>query len=361
MRDLVNARQARAVGRVDGRGITVAVLDSGCFADHNAFRSSIVGGSRVLPGHNCTGVGNASNSTDVTGHGTAVAGIVAGRGIAPVIAPEANILPLKVIPEQGELRLDFIFDALSWLLDEGRNRGASVVCLSQGDAGNYRSVEQALAAGGPIRQQISEKIRELRTLHVPTVCAAGNSYYNGPPPGAASPSGRSEIGMCFPAILPECVSVGAVFTDSSMRNHTFVEYGNARVVESDSDRVTPFSQRLPKSSNSSCFTRLFAPGAPIVSVGHASRTQEGEAGWGTSLAAPVVAGVIALLQERFKRDHNGRLPSCDELERCLLEGGKRIVDVAAGRDNVEHTGAEFVLVDALGAMEKMMAGPPLTS
>src|SRR4051794_2544786 len=90
-KDGVNAAQVRQTG-VTGAGITVAVLDSGCLSTHPAFEG------RVLPGVNFVGPANDTSDMSAIGHGTAIAGVIAGAANAPfVIAPGARILPLKVI------------------------------------------------------------------------------------------------------------------------------------------------------------------------------------------------------------------------------------------------------------------------
>jgi subtilisin family serine protease len=350
--DVINAKQARLLGNVTGDGMVVAVLDSGCRASHRAFATSSEDASgRVLPGRNFTGVGGDLDVDDTIGHGTAVSALIAARALAPVVAPGARILPLKVNAGPYHSDLTFVLDALSWLLgDEGSAQGASVVCMALGDDDNYRSLAAVPDDGGRIRQQIADQIAALRARGIPTVTAAGNGYCK---------DGRTVgVGMCFPAIMPECISVGATF-GRSMPETIFPQYGGARIVASSPGQLTPFSQRLPEGADGNHFTRLFGPGAPVHSAGISSDSAETEDIYGTSLAVPLVVGAVALMQEWHKKNR-GRLPSCDELQRWLGDGGAGITDKNEGRDNVDHTGATFKLVDAFGAMQAMI-GPPLAS
>ena len=349
--DLVRARQARQAGNVSGAGVVVAVLDSGCRASHVALSmSSNVASSRVLQGRNFTKAVPDEDTTDGTGHGTAISGLVAARSFAPLVAPDARILPLKIFSDEENSDFSFMLDGLSWVIDHGLDQGVSVVCLSMGDSGNWPSFEAVPNDGGGIRQQIAEKIRTLRQLGIPTVAAAGNGFRaNGVTAGT---------GMCFPAIMPECISVGATF-NGSLAPHVFDEYGGASTTDtSKPGQLTPFTQRLPRADNNPHFTRLFAPGAPLQSIGKESDTSQTGSLYGTSVAVPVVAGVIALMQEWHKKHRNG-LPSCDKLEQWLLQGADSIVDDAGDRDNVDNTGATFSLANALGSVQAMMSDGPM--
>jgi membrane-anchored mycosin MYCP len=82
-----------------GEGITVAVIDSGVSADHPVLRDRVARGIDLIPG------AGGGGDCDTDGHGTLVAGIIAGRdGIGPFygVAPDAKILPVRVVPAGGE-------------------------------------------------------------------------------------------------------------------------------------------------------------------------------------------------------------------------------------------------------------------
>lgn len=84
-----------------GRGVTVAVVDSGVNTDNAHFPDGVVlDGTSFVPGDTTAG------RTDVTGHGTAVAGIIAARGLQGSgmigVAPEARILPVRVFSRTAE-------------------------------------------------------------------------------------------------------------------------------------------------------------------------------------------------------------------------------------------------------------------
>ncbi|MFJ5031841.1 S8 family serine peptidase, partial [Streptomyces sp. NPDC088560] len=124
-----------------GKGVTVAVLDTGVEADH----PDLVG--NVLPGQDMIGFGARQGDRTWARHGTAMAGIIAGHGHGPGdsagvmgVAPEAKILPVRVILEDGDpartkartTRGNALADGIRWAADHG----ADVINLSLGDDSN---------------------------------------------------------------------------------------------------------------------------------------------------------------------------------------------------------------------------------
>jgi subtilisin family serine protease len=121
-----------------GAGITVAVLDTGVDAGHPALAG------RVLPGWNyvddnadASDVADAGGASEV-GHGTFVAGIVS------LVAPDARILPLRVLDGDGNGNMFTLAEAIGDAVADG----ADVINLSLGTAYQYRShlLSDAIAA-----------------------------------------------------------------------------------------------------------------------------------------------------------------------------------------------------------------------
>jgi subtilisin family serine protease len=182
-------------------------------------------------------------------------------------------------------------------------------------------------------------IRALREARVAVVIAAGNDYFKH----------GSKQGMSYPAILRDCVSVGAVYDEFE---GGFQYNSGAEVFTSGPDRITPFSQRLHDTVSPECRTDVFAPGAPVTSSGIAGPRGE-SIQHGTSQAAPVTTGVILLMQELHLR-LAGELPTVEALVEMLRNGAVVIKDGDDEMDNVKHTGKEFRRVDALGALEAVV-------
>ncbi len=318
--------QARAAFNVSGAGQTVAVLDTGLNTAHVDFAGRVVAQANFTPDNG----GNPNDAGDGNGHGTNVGGIIVANGDHKGIAPGANIVPIKVLGNTGGGSFTWIRDALSWVRDNGPAHGVSAVCMSLGDSGNYNSdTEYATDA-------VRGLIVELRAQRVAVVIAAGNGYYQK----------ESVQGMSYPAILRECISVGAVY-DAAEGGFSYRSGATAK--SSRPGQITPFSQRLHKSINRLTQTDIFAPGAPVTSSGINGPNGE-SVQHGTSQATPVIVGIILLMQE-FHRRLTGELPEVGDLLAWLIRGGVPIIDGDDEDDNVQHTNLSFVRVDALSALD----------
>jgi subtilisin family serine protease len=326
---LIRAPEGRSKFSVTGSGLTVAVLDTGLRTTHVDFSG------RVPAQHNFTSDngGNQNDASDGEGHGTNVAGIIAANKLHIGIAPGAQVIPLKVLSDNGRGSWEAIRDALQWVIDKRSTYNITAVCMSLGDGANY--TDDSLFSTDEIRS----KIQILRNEKVAVVVAAGNDFF----------THSSQQGMSYPAILRETVSVGAVY---DAREGGFTYNSGASTTESAPDRITPFSQRLHETVNPSARTEIFAPGAPITSSG-ILHDQGESVQHGTSQATPVTAGVVLLLQEYYMR-LTGLLPSVDELEMYLRDGGVVINDGDDEQDNVTNTGLNFVRIDVVGALENIV-------
>lgn len=248
--DAALARSSRAVpwgvARVDapaawssgqGAGIKVAVIDTGIDCTHPDLQCDFSAGTNIVePG---------ADPMDDNEHGTHVSGTIAGRGAGGGVygvAPQAVLIPIKVLNAQGEGSLSDIIAGIDWAV----KAGVDVINMSLGGAAQSpalkRAVEGALAHG------------------VVVVCAAGNS-------GPAS----DTVG--YPAGYPGVIAVAASDRD---------------------DNVADFSSRGPQ-------VAFVAPGVDITSTvpgGYAKLS-------GTSMASPHVAGLAALALERGARGPAG--------------------------------------------------------
>jgi subtilisin family serine protease len=325
VREFLWVDQARLAFGTTGKGLTVAVLDTGLNTQHVDFAG------RVPAQHNFTtdNGGNPDDATDGNGHGTNVGGIIVANGDHKGIAIGANIIPLKVLTNEGGGSFESVDQALAWVLANREQHNITVVSMSLGDSGNYTNDDFG-------DDPIQKKIRQLRNLRVPVVIAAGNDYFNH----------NSQQGMGYPAIIRECVSVGALY-DSPGDGFS---YGSgAKAFSRKAGQITPFSQRLHPSVSRATNTRIFAPGAPVTSSGingpHGESVQHG-----TSQATPVTAGLLLLMQEFYKHK-TGQLPTVANLITWLQRGGIAIHDGDDENDNVQHTKLNFVRADALSALD----------
>jgi type VII secretion-associated serine protease mycosin len=216
-----------------GAGVTVAVVDTGVQADHPDLSG------RVLPGTAFLNNGPAqpgAGGTDPNGHGTHVAGIVAagenGVGIVGV-APEATILPVKVLGADGNGLSTDIAQGITWAVDQS----AAVINLSLGSDLDSPSIDAAV---------------DYATSHgVVVVAAAGNT-------------GNTGNAAQFPAALPSVIAVAAIKPDHA---------------------IAPYSTR-------GNYVDVAAPGSSILStIPPATWANKS----GTSMSSPHVAGLAALI------------------------------------------------------------------
>ncbi len=317
--------QARNAFGVDGSGLTAAVLDTGLNSSHVDFQGRVLTERNYTPDNG----GDPNNAADGNGHGTNVGGIIVANGDHVGIAPGANIIPIKVLSNQGGGSFAWISDALQWVIDNHEQYNISVVCMSLGDGGNYTSDDFG-------SNTVQDKVRQLRSAKVAVVIAAGNDFFKH----------NSQEGMSFPAIIRECVSVGAVYDAAE---GAFSYRSGAKAFSTRAGQITPFSQRLHSTVNYRTYTDIFAPGAPVTSSGingiHGESTQHG-----TSQATPVTAGLLLLMQDFYKRS-TGELPTVDDLVKWLRRGGVTIRDGDDEDDNVQHTNKSFTRADALSALD----------
>lgn len=324
---LVRATEARSKYKVTGKGLGVAVFDTGLRATHQDFLG------RVLTQVNYTSDNNGSldNANDDNGHGTHVAGIIAADNLHTGIAPKANIIPIKVLTNSGGGSFDAIEKGLQWVLDNHKQFKISAVNMSLGDGGNYLSENFS-------SDNIGKLIAALRQNRIAVVVSSGNDFF----------SHNSNQGMSFPSIYRDTVSVGAVY---DAPEGSFTYSSGAHASSSAADRLTPFSQRLHKSVSHKLRTDIFSPGAPVTSSGILSDSGS-SIQHGTSQAAPVTTGAILLMQEYYQRE-TGELPSIDNIEKWMRESAVIINDGDDEDDNVINSGFNYPRLDIVAAIERI--------
>lgn len=223
-----------------GKGITIAIVDSGIALNHPDLKDNIV------PGYNAITQSDApGENQDDNGHGTHVAGIAAAErndvGVVGV-AYQAKIMPIKAVGFNGDGYDDAIASGIVWAADHGAN----IINLSLGSDNGVSS--------DVIKQAINHAYNKGCLL----VAAAGNN----------DPSSPQNTGVSYPGSDPHVLAVAA--TD---RN----------------DSIASFSAAGPQIS-------LAAPGDEIVSDWWSLAEGPGYANAsGTSMASPFVAGEAALI------------------------------------------------------------------
>ncbi len=230
-----------------GVGAVVAVLDTGVDAGH----PDLAG--RVLPGYDAI-KRRAGGNTDPNGHGTHVAGSIAGAGAISGIAPDARILPVRVMNASGGGNTGDIVSGIVWAV----NRGAHVINLSLGS----KTADKAEA----------ETVKWARERGVIVVAATGNNGGSKP----MFPAGYDDHKRNASAERDPVIGVGAIHRTGERA--AFSQRGNAVDVS--------------------------APGVRILSTAPLSK---GGYAWesGTSMAVPFVSGTAALLISRLAAANPG--------------------------------------------------------
>ena len=367
---------ARSTFAVTGRGLCAVVIDSGINTRHISFAG------RLIKGKNFSSDGGPDDMRDTerdsatgaivpNGHGSNVAGIIAGNKLSGEMIPtgiafDAKIIPLKVFPGGAFSKIN---EALKWVIDN-RDRvlaeeGSliSVVNMSLGIPGDVRTDDAGI--NGDVLN-LRDSIKQLRAMNVAVVISSGNSYADFTP---------NKQGMSIPGIFKESVSVAAVYDTNLPPNvpplpRTYVDGGT--VNQAVAGRLTVFSQRLSAAKGGAHATDICGPGFFVTSAGPEvapdptrSRTTQD----GTSQAAPTISGLILLAQQRW-RDRVAaagalpakELPTVDFLEKALRDGGVTFTDaedsIGTSMDNVTSSGDTFVQADAIGFLKQVDTATP---
>ncbi|GAA1803939.1 type VII secretion-associated serine protease mycosin [Planosporangium flavigriseum] len=248
---------ATAWQSANGAGVTVAVLDSGVDATHPDLAGQVLPGADFVDG-------STDGRRDLVGHGTTVAALIAGRndkssGVAG-IAPAAKILPVRVLDKQNKYDDATVVAAgLRWAVDHG----ATVVNMSLG--------------GGTRSEALAEALTYAAQRDVVVIACTGNVT-----------AGANYTEVWYPAREPGVVAVaGLVGTPASGAPATG---GTAAGGGSGGGADALWTGSLTGPP-----TVLTAPAVNLIGArpGGYWRVQ------GTSFAAPLVAGVAALVRSRW--------------------------------------------------------------
>jgi thermitase len=219
--------------------IVVAVVDSGVSSAQPDLANRLVGGYNAVTG--------GSDASDIDGHGTHVAGIIAASGNDQVgtagVAMDVRIMPVRVMDADGAIDVSAEIDGIYWAVDHGAN----VINLSLG-AEDYVALER-------------QAIQYARDRGVVVVAAAGNDFNK----------------IAYPANYPETISVGSLNADGNPSTFT--------------SRLTRLDLAAPgESIYSPGWTKFFGYYWDDIFYSNFSPVS------GTSFSAPMVAGAAALLK-----------------------------------------------------------------
>jgi len=268
-----------AIAGVTGKGIGVAVIDSG-ISPHAALTNKVIANISFVTGD--------PTVTDPFGHGTHVAGIIAGQGgpAATVtslytggIAPGAQLINVRVLGANGVGYTSDVIKGINWAVANRSKYNIRVINLSLGHPVTEPSVTDPLC----------EAVAQATAAGVVVVVSAGNN--------GQTADGRTILGgITSPGNSPFALTVGAMNT-----------WGT---VSRGDDTVATYSSRGPTAYEFAVKPDVAAPGNKIVSLQASGSYLVGTYSYlhtagtgnnaymqlsGTSMAAPMVSGEVALL------------------------------------------------------------------
>ncbi|WP_329155048.1 S8 family serine peptidase [Streptomyces anulatus] len=281
----------------DGKGVKVAVLDTGIDLGHPDVKDRVTVARSFVPGEEVE---------DGNGHGTHVASTIAGSGAASGgaykgVAPGADLLIGKVLGNDGSGADSGIIEAMEWAKDQGADVVSMSLGTPYGDSGSdpmSLAVDALSANGGPLY-----------------VVAAGNAGAE----GSVSAPGSAE----------KALTVAAV---------------------NKSDARASFSSQGPLTRSHALKPDISAPGVDIVAA--ASQSVPGWTGGmyrsmdGTSMATPHVAGAAAILHQQHP-DWTG-----EQLKDALMSTSKELADTpySMGTGRVDVAAAVSSTLTATGSV-----------
>jgi serine protease AprX len=279
-------------GGPTGRGITVAIVDSGVTTTTDLDSSRIIGWKDF--------VNKRKTPYDDAGHGTFVAGLIAGDGTASLplenggqatmqyrgVAPAADIVGIKVLDDTGEGRASSLIAGIAWAINNRDKYNIRVLNISIGG-------DQV----GPAGMDPIALACEAAWKHgIVVVCAAGNE-------------GDFGLGsVVSPGNDPYVITVGALDTRQTADRSddavaAYSSWGPTLFDEiAKPDIVAPgnrlISLRAPDSYIDANFSANLIPVANYIPGAPADATPAYLMLSGTSTSAPVVAGAVALMLQK---------------------------------------------------------------
>lgn len=300
--------RTQAMFGLRGRGVRIAVLDSGIDPNHPDLQGAVVAEHCFARGA-CPpwNLNEGTEATDQHGHGTSVSGVIASRGVQgpPGFAPEAELVVLKAMNANNRgTEADFLA-SVDWLYDNLDELKVSVLNLSiASDAlfDNALDCDREAATW-------ARAIRKLVDAGVTVIAGTGNRGSTTQLPVPACNSGVLAVGATYDA------DVG-------------MQPASGNFLSAAGSGFAACSDAKTQAGQISCYTNaparvdVMAPGGPMLTtkLGGGDVTT-----WGTSFAAAAVSGVAALLHEC-----NPELRPADLLG-TLVATGELKLDARSGR------------------------------
>jgi len=240
-----------------GKGISIAVIDTGCDVNHPFISTAVESTASMVPGE---------DEDDYCGHGTHCAGIALGRDTVVDgrkmhgVAPGAGLIVVKVLDKTGSGQTSWVCQGI----EKAVELGADVISMSLGSVWDGGGV-------GPDAQIVNKVVTDYR---IPVIIAAGNSFLPGTVGSPGSAAGAITVGSV------------ALHSPHKFAISTFSSKGPLSNFQTKPN-CAGFGGNLwnPKEAIYSSIAGFLADGADYAGL------------LGTSMATPGVSGAVALLMQ----------------------------------------------------------------
>jgi MYXO-CTERM domain-containing protein len=306
----VGVDKVQSMRGLSGKGVTVAILDSGASTKHPALQGAIVA-EHCFTRFGCPpgAAAEGDSAEDDHNHGSNVAGIVASRGAGGVskgYAPGSSIVAVKVLNGQNSGQTSDWVAGFDWVLTNQQKLGIKVInasLVSDSEYANAADCDRSETAMATV-------VKKLFDAGVTITASSGNTGHTAT--------------MTSPACNTGVIAVGATY-DSNLGKQP--ESGGTYQALGGS-RWPACSDAMTNTKTIACFTStagarldVLAPGSQLKSCGKGTGVSTFR---GTSQAAPGVAGLSALLLEC-----NPALTPTQLLD-TLKKSGEQVVDSRSG-------------------------------